>query len=238
MSTPIQPVPPAPEPPAFPTLADRPAGVYNQKAYAWAVYWGGEMMTRLMALVANVWNNATSAAESASVAQAGAESASNAAAVAMAGNHFKGAWSSLAGALNRPASVIHNGQYWMLLNDLLDVAASEPGVDTANWAPMIDLKDAAVPATGGVMDCSKGDTFTLTVNGNVALSFVNVPTRAYDPVLEILHISGTITIPAGAVWANGKVPEFLTGRRHLLFFHRAHTGSGGWIMSALEGSAS
>lgn len=164
--------------------------------------------------------------------------ANSAAQAALAASNFKGAWSSLAGALARPASVLHDGQYWMLLNDLLDVAASQPGVDTANWAPMIDLKDAAVPATGGVMDCSKGDTFTLTVNGNVALSFVNVPPRAYDPVLEILHISGTITIPAGAVWANGKVPEFLTGRRHLLFFHRAHTGSGGWIMSALEGSAS
>lgn len=168
---------------------------------------------------------------------AAVDEATSAAQTAAAASNFRGAWVDLAGSLTMPASVLHDGQYWAMLNDLADVEASVPGIDTANWAPIIDLKDSVVPATGGVMDCLLGDYFTLTVDGNVALSFANTPAKAYSCVLEILHISGTITVPQTAVWANAKIPEFVTGRRHLMFFHRAHTGSGGWIMSALEGSA-
>lgn len=47
-------------------------------------------------------------------------------------SNFKGTWESLAGALAKPASVFHNGAFWMLLNNLADVATSEPGV-SADW---------------------------------------------------------------------------------------------------------
>jgi len=46
--------------------------------------------------------------------------------------NFKGAWSALTGALNKPASVFHNGAFWALLNNLADVTTSQPGV-TADW---------------------------------------------------------------------------------------------------------
>lgn len=47
--------------------------------------------------------------------------------------NFKGEWSSLSGSLYTPASVYHNGAFWQLLYDLLDVSASEPG-SSVNWA--------------------------------------------------------------------------------------------------------
>jgi hypothetical protein len=47
--------------------------------------------------------------------------------------NFKGSWSSLTGALNKPATVLHQGAYWALLNNLADVTASQPGV-TSDWA--------------------------------------------------------------------------------------------------------
>ena len=47
---------------------------------------------------------------------------------------FKGTWSSLTGALNKPATVLHNGSYWALLNNLANVALSEPGVSNTDWA--------------------------------------------------------------------------------------------------------
>lgn len=58
--------------------------------------------------------------------------ASNAAASAAANANFKGAWSSLRGSLNIPASVYHNSKIWMLLNNLANVTTSEPGV-SADW---------------------------------------------------------------------------------------------------------
>lgn len=47
--------------------------------------------------------------------------------------NFKGSWSSLTGALNKPATVLHDGAYWVLLNNLADVTTSQPGA-TADWA--------------------------------------------------------------------------------------------------------
>lgn len=53
-------------------------------------------------------------------------------AAAQAASNFKGLWSSLTGALNKPATVSHNGAFWVLVNNLANVALSEPGV-TADW---------------------------------------------------------------------------------------------------------
>jgi len=61
-----------------------------------------------------------------------AQDAADSAASAIASANFKGAWSSLTGALNIPASVSHSGSIWILLNNLADVTASEPGV-SADW---------------------------------------------------------------------------------------------------------
>jgi hypothetical protein len=73
----------------------------------------------------DAYNNAVAGAASASAAAA---SQVNVAALA----NFKGTWSSLAGAIAKPASVFNNGAYWALLNNLADVTTSQPGV-TADW---------------------------------------------------------------------------------------------------------
>lgn len=52
----------------------------------------------------------------------------------IAASNFKGRWSDLSGALNKPASVTHNGATWLLLTNLANVAASEPADGNANWA--------------------------------------------------------------------------------------------------------
>lgn len=61
--------------------------------------------------------------------QTNADAASSAAAAATAAANYKGAWSSLTGALNIPASVSHSSKVWLLLSNLADVTAKEPGVD-------------------------------------------------------------------------------------------------------------
>lgn len=84
----------------------------------------------------NVWVNGVNVAVQA-LADAAATSESNAATSAAASANsanFKGAWSSLTGALNKPAQVLHNGAYWQLLNNLTNVALSEPAPGNADWA--------------------------------------------------------------------------------------------------------
>lgn len=91
--------------------------------------------------------SSTSAATQAAAAAASAGSATGSANTAAASASFKGAWSSLSGALNKPASVLHNGAYWLLLNNLANVATSQPGV-SADWQPFSPvLPIVAIAAT-------------------------------------------------------------------------------------------
>ena len=88
-------------------------------------------------------------------------------------------------------------------------------------------------ATGGVMDCSAGDRFTLSVSANTTLSFTNIPAGSYACVLEVLRTAGTITFPTGTVWS-GVAPTLSAGR-HLFYFERAQLGTAGWYASSLAG---
>lgn len=85
--------------------------------------------------------SATATAQ-ANIAVSASNSAADAADAALSAANFKGLWSSLTGALNKPACVKHNGRFWLLLNNLANVTTSEPGV-SADWTSM----DAGVPVT-------------------------------------------------------------------------------------------
>lgn len=52
--------------------------------------------------------------------------------LALATANFKGEWDTLSGFLAAPASVYWDGAYWNALNDIADVALSEPGVSN-DW---------------------------------------------------------------------------------------------------------
>lgn len=69
--------------------------------------------------------------------------------------NYKGAWSSLTGALNVPALVSHSGQRWNLLSNLANVTTSEPGVGAA-WELF------ALPSATGVGFDPTGTTLTST----------------------------------------------------------------------------
>jgi len=133
--------------PAAPDPDDDEAA-FDTDAFAWSSALPS-FRTQLLALGDNVLVNAGYAHEQAGVAEGWADTASgyasNAAAsaataatstaIALGSANFKGLWPSLAGALAKPACVKHNGHFWLLLNNLGNVAASEPGV-TADWTAM------------------------------------------------------------------------------------------------------
>jgi hypothetical protein len=72
------------------------------------------------------------AAASANAADASAQLALSYKDLAAGTANFKGAWSSLSGAISIPAAVYHNGLTWVLLSNLANVAAAEPGI-SASW---------------------------------------------------------------------------------------------------------
>ncbi|OJW83806.1 MAG: hypothetical protein BGO66_17575 [Alicycliphilus sp. 69-12] len=298
----IDPMSPAPLPTDTPSEFDAKAFARLQSEDA--------MVPQINAANDATYQNALAAKEYATAAAASASSAGIL-------SNFKGRWDSLTGALAMPATVLENGAYWMLLQDLPDVAAVRPGTNPAVWTPQIlearalgavDLNTVvnsgdytaggalvsappgvtsalinvtragdvavqllhdtgagaawvrmasalttapawtawgrisqdntpAIALAGGAMDCSKGTYFTETIGANRTLAFSNIPDGAYACVLEVYHTGGVITLPAGSVWVAGAPPTLSTPRRHLFFFQRAITGSGGWIVSCLPNSA-
>lgn len=102
------------------------------------------------------------------------------------------------------------------------------------WKRIAMHSDNVVALAGGSIDCSLGNYFTETVDGARTFDFSNVPSGSYSCVLEINHTSGAITMPSGTVWS-GTAPTFATGKRHLVFFQKAQSGTTGWYASSLAG---
>lgn len=83
------------------------------------------------------------------------------------------------------------------------------------------------------IDCSAGNYFTKTINGNSTFTVSNIPaSRAYAFTLELTHTSGTITWFSGVEWPNGTAPTLTTGKTHLFMFVTDDGGSR-WRASSL-----
>lgn len=93
-------------------------------------------------------NEAETAQEEAAAA-AGVAAASADIAAAVAG--FAGAWEDLTGPLSMPASVAHDDAFWILIQDVADVTAHEPGVSVA-WAaqPQTPADQVSVGPIAGI----------------------------------------------------------------------------------------
>jgi len=75
------------------------------------------------------------------------------------------------------------------------------------------------------VDCSAGNYFTKTINGNSTFTFSNVPSnRSFSFVLELTHTSGTVTWPASVKFPADTAPTLTTGKTHLFVFE---TNDGG-----------
>jgi len=115
--TAITPLPPAP-------LVSDDTPTYNSKAFAWAFALDGFVDE------ANTQSEEVNAA-AATARDAAIAAAASAAAAAGAAN-FKGAWSSLTGALAIPASVSHLSSVWILTQSVADVTVEVPGT-SSKW---------------------------------------------------------------------------------------------------------
>ena len=75
------------------------------------------------------------------------------------------------------------------------------------------------------VDCSQGNYFTKTINGNSTFTFSNVPSGAYGMIVEVENTSGTITWPAAVKWPEDTAPSLSTGRTHLFIFVTDNSGT-------------
>ena len=122
--------------------------------------------TNLVASEVNA--NASTASSQAGIAVSAANAATGAASQALAAANFKGGWSALTGALNKPACVKHNGRFWLLLNNLTNVTTSQPGV-SADWTsidagtPITQVITSNTTAVVGVRYIIAASTLTLTL---------------------------------------------------------------------------
>ena len=83
------------------------------------------------------------------------------------------------------------------------------------------------------IDCSLGNYYTKTVNGNITFTFSNVPaSRSYSFALSVTHDSGTITWPASVKWPKNTAPTLNTSKKHMFMFS-THNGGSVFYASAL-----
>jgi hypothetical protein len=89
--------------------------------------------TQANALAVEVNGYAEDAAEALADTESVRDDAVIAKDAAEAAANFKGAWASLTGALNKPATVSHVGGFWALINNLPNVTTSAPSPTNADW---------------------------------------------------------------------------------------------------------
>lgn len=98
--------------------------------------WGGDLKAVADSAKTNAEHSHAKAGESAASAQTAADrlaDVNSAASGAFAAANYKGEWSGLAGALNLPATVTHQGRLWYLKSNLANVATQPPALGSAYW---------------------------------------------------------------------------------------------------------
>ena len=124
-----------------------------------------------------------------------------------------------------------------------DFQTSEPAWDGTNKKLYVKAADGTMVAIGGSgptsqysssivsvtaldIDCSAGNYFIKTINGNSTFTFSNAPAScAYGFTLELTHTSGTVTWPATVKWNKDTAPTLTAGRTHLFMFVTDDSGS-------------
>lgn len=182
-------------------------------------------VTEANALAANVNADAAAAAASAASAAASQADAASSKNTAMAAANFRGAWSSLTGPLTTPAAVIHAGSYWVLLSNLADVTAAQPGVSSA-WAAYTPSEPTVVVASN--VTATPGALHLIN-----AAATVTLPAPQDGMRMKFRDLAGaawTIT-PTGAKIETGGIGETMTVDIPLINFELRYVGSlSKWVL--------
>lgn len=216
--------------PTSPDRADR--ATFAARAVALDDWTKNNHVPEMQALGDNVYANAVEAANAA-VTCTGLTN------VAAAAANYKGLWSTLTGALNMPASVSHNGNYWALNANLADVTAATPGV-SASWQPLNI-------GAGGAAETSSAVDVTLTaasyrvqaVAMTAADKSVNMPnatTLATGGEIFVLKNTGALAFCVRDA-AGTLLTAINPGQMAFLYLSNAATSAGVWAVGTGSATA-
>lgn len=213
--------------PAVPNKANR--ATYDALAIGFDTYISANMIPELALANAATFTNATESLASSTNAAASAVSA-------VAAANFKGNWSALTGALNMPASVAHNGNFWALNTNLANVTTATPGV-SASWT-FLNV------GAGGSSEPSSAVDITLT---SASFKVQSVVMTALD---KSVTLPSALTLPAGgelfvvrnagtiafAIRANGgkMLTQLDGGQTALLYLSNVSTAAGVWVVGHVD----
>ena len=108
-----------------------------------------------------------------------------------------------------------SGQNATFTGAISGVSADITGTITCDGISVDGQQLSNVVVSTPAIDCSLGNYYTSIVNGNISITFSNVPTGCYSLTIEVQNNSGTITWPASVKWPEDTVPELTTGKTHL-----------------------
>ena len=218
--------PAKPTSPAVPDRSDR--STFSDRVAAFLTYISGPLATYTDSIASYLDGLGTSAADT-----------------ALAAANFKGAWSGLTGALNVPASVSHDGRFWMLTEDVADITTVEPGV-SAVWLEIgdsliIGLREKKEAISASAIDLATGNYFTKTIAAETTFTVANVPVSG-EGICFILDLTngGAFTVNwwTGMTWASGEAPTLTESGRDVLgfFTHDAGTTWNGFVIGQEMGA--
>lgn len=164
---------------------------YGVRGRAFWSYEVGDFYNGINLIASQTNTNAVSAEESAALAAAVAE--------------YKGAWSSLSGALAIPATVSHGGSIWMLLSNAADVTAITPGV-SAQWQNVTPVTPSSGSLSGNRNRILNGDMRIAkygAVSGSLAVAAGVLNVHLLDGWKYNNNSDATLTVAR----ANGALPD-------------------------------
>lgn len=169
--------PPITDAPAAPDRAQR--STFSVRATALASYIQATLVSQLQAITQWIFSTATETYNNAVASQAGAASA-----------NYKGAWSSLAGALNIPASVTHLGRIWLLVANTANVTTIVPGT-SGQWQEISPRTLPGLAPSGAATITSSYNNTTVDASG-AALTFPALNTLFDGFNFIVAPVAGTV----------------------------------------------
>ena len=214
--------------PTSPDRADR--ATFAARAVALDDWTKNSHVPELQALGDNVYANAVEAAAS-------AVTCNSVTTIAAAAANYKGLWSALTGALNMPASVSHNGNYWALNANLADVTAATPGV-SASWQPL-NIGAGGATETNSAVDVTltaasyRVQAVAMTATGK-SVNLPNATTLATGSDIFVIKNTGT-TVFCVRDSTGTMLAALDPGKTVSLSLSNASTAAGVWVASGTEG---
>lgn len=157
--------------------------------------------------------------------------------LAYAASNYIGLWSAQTGALAKPASVSHNGNYWALNTNLADVTAATPGV-SGSWS-------ALAVGPGGATETTSAVDVTLTA-ASYRLQAINMTASdksVIAPSATTMQTGGSLFVVrnSGSIQfclrdsASKALAVVDPGQTAMMFLANASTAAGVWVVVGSEG---